>query len=82
MIFHRNQAIDMSDGLNVESLGVESEAGKLQADIRDVFSKILSHTKVIDVTMTLGDSVEALGQLRELEIYLERGLRVLTSPVK
>jgi hypothetical protein len=31
--------------------------------------------------MTLGDSIEALGQLRELEAYLERGLEVLGKPL-
>ena len=58
-----------------------TEAGKLQADLKDVFSKMLSHTRRIDVTMTLGDSTEALGQLRELEAYLERGLDVLSRPL-
>jgi hypothetical protein len=62
----------------VQEVRVGAEAGKLQADLRDVFSKILSHTKRIDMTMTLGDSTEALGQVRELEAYLERGLEVLS----
>jgi hypothetical protein len=34
------------------------------------------------MTMTLGDSTEALGQLRELEAYLERGLDVLSKPLR
>jgi hypothetical protein len=58
-----------------------TEAGKLQADLKDVFSKMLSHARRIDMTMTLGDSTEALGQLRELEAYLERGLDVLSRPL-
>jgi CHAD domain-containing protein len=65
----------------IRAIGVESEAGKLQGDIRDVFSKILSHAKLIDMTMTLGDTTEALGQVRELEMYLERGLEVLSQPM-
>jgi len=65
----------------VQEAEVGTEAGKLQADLRDVFSKILSHARRIDMTMTLGDSTEALGQLRELEAYLERGLEVLSKPL-
>jgi hypothetical protein len=65
----------------VQEAEVGTEAGKLQADLRDVFSKILSHARGIDMTMTLGDSTEALGQLRELEAYLERGLEVLSKPL-
>ncbi len=60
---------------------VGTEAGKLQMELRDVFSKILSHAKRISMTMTLGDSAEALGQIRELELYLERGLEVLARPL-
>jgi hypothetical protein len=36
---------------------------------------------MIDMTLTLGDSAEALGQIRELEAYLERGLEVLSRPL-
>ncbi len=68
-------------GTTVQEAEVGTEAGKLQADIRDVFSKILSHARRIDLTMTLGDSTEALGQLRELEAYLERGSEVLSKPL-
>lgn len=60
---------------------LESEAGRLQADLRDVFRKMLSHAKRIDSSITLGTSTEALGQLRELEAYLERGLAVLCRPL-
>ena len=60
---------------------VGTEAGKLQDDLRDVFSKMLSHARTIDMTLSLGDSTEALGQLRELEAYLERGLEVLSRPL-
>jgi len=67
--------------LTVQDAGVGTEAGKLQADLRDVFSKMLSHARRIDMTMTLGDSAEALGQLRELEAYLEKGLGVLSRPL-
>ena len=65
----------------VQEAEVGTEAGKLQADLRDVFSKILSHAKRIDTSMTLGEGTEALGQLRELEAYLERGLEVLSKPL-
>jgi hypothetical protein len=58
-----------------------TEAGKLQMELRDVFSKILSHARRIDMTMALGDTAEALGQVRELEAYLERGLVVLSRPL-
>jgi hypothetical protein len=58
-----------------------TEAGKLQTELCDVFTKILSHTRTIDMTLALGDSVEALGQIRELELYLERGLVVLSRPL-
>ena len=68
--------------MTVQEAEVGTEAGKLQADLRDVFSKILSHARGIDMTMTLGDSTEALGQLRELEAYLERGLDVLSKPLR
>jgi hypothetical protein len=50
-------------------------------DLRDVFSKILSHARRIDMTMTMGDGTGALGQIRELEAYLERGLEVLSRPL-
>jgi hypothetical protein len=33
------------------------------------------------MSMTLGEGTEALGQLRELEAYLERGLEVLSEPL-
>jgi hypothetical protein len=65
----------------VQEAGVETEAGKLQVDLRDVFSKILSHARRIDMTMTMGDGTGALGQIRELEAYLERGLEVLSRPL-
>ena len=65
----------------VQETMVGSEAGKLQAELRDVFSKILSHARMIDMKITLGDGTEALGQIRELEAYLERGLEVLGRPL-
>jgi hypothetical protein len=65
----------------VQEAEVGTEAGKLQADLRDVFSKILSNARRIDMSMTLGEGAEALGQLRELEAYLERGLEVLSKPL-
>jgi len=68
-------------GTTVQEAEVGTEAGKLQADLRDVFSKILSHARRIDMSMTLGEGTEALGQLRELEAYLERGLEVLSKPL-
>jgi hypothetical protein len=68
-------------GKTVQEAEVGTEAGKLQADLRDVFSKILSHARRIDMSMTLGEGTEALGQLRELEAYLERGLEVLSKPL-
>ena len=58
-----------------------TEAGKLQADLRDVFTKILSHARRIDLAMTLGEDSETLEQIRELEAYLERGLEVLSRPL-
>jgi hypothetical protein len=67
--------------MTVQEAEVGTEAGKLQADLRDVFSKILSHARRIDMSMTLGEGTEALGQLRELEAYLERGLEVLSKPL-
>jgi hypothetical protein len=67
--------------MTVQEIGRGTEAGKLQADLRDVFSKILSHARRIDMTMTMGDGTEALGQIRELEAYLERGLEVLSRPL-
>ena len=67
--------------MTVQEVRVGTEAGKLQADLRDVFSKMLSHARRIDMTMALGDGSEALGQLRELEAYLERGLEVLSRPL-
>lgn len=71
---------DMSN-MTVQETVVGTEAGKLQDELRDVFSKILRHARTIDMTLTLGDSIEALGQLRELEAYLERGLEVLSKPL-
>jgi hypothetical protein len=65
----------------VQEAGVGIEASRLQADLRDVFSKMLSHARRIDMTMTMGDGTEALGQIRELEAYLERGLEVLGRPL-
>jgi hypothetical protein len=67
--------------MTVQETVVGTEAGKLQADLRDVFSKILSHARRIDLAMTLGDGAEAIGQVRELEAYLERGLEVLSRPL-
>jgi hypothetical protein len=68
-------------GMTVQEIEVGTEAGKLQADLREVFSKILNYARTIDMTMTLGDGTEALGQVRELEAYLERGLEVLSRPL-
>jgi hypothetical protein len=68
--------------MTVQEMGVRPEAGKLQADLREVFSKILSDVRRIDMTITLGNGTEALGQIRELEAYLERGLEVLSRPLK
>jgi hypothetical protein len=65
----------------IQTVGFESEAGKLQADLRDVFRKMLSQTRRIDSSLTLGATTEALGQLRDLEGYLERGLEVLSIPL-
>ena len=65
----------------VQEAEVGTEAGRLQADLRDVFNRILSHARRIDMSMTLGEGTEALGQLRELEAYLERGLEVLSKPL-
>ena len=56
----------------VQEAEVGTEAGRLQADLRDVFNRILSHARRIDMSMTLGEGAEALGELRELEAYLER----------
>lgn len=67
--------------MTIHEVVVGTEAGKLQDELRDVFSKILSHARTIDMTLTLGDSIEALGQVRELEAYLERGLEVLRRPL-
>src|SRR6266566_4629986 len=67
--------------MTIQGAAVGAEAGKLQADPRNVFSRLLSHARTIDMTMTLGDSTEALGQIRELEAYLERGLEVLSKPL-
>jgi len=64
-----------------ETLQPDSEAGKLQADLHEVFGKILSHTRGIKSTVVLGDNVEALGRISELEAYLERGLEVLSRPI-
>ena len=64
----------------IQAVGLESEAGKLQADLQDVFRKMLSQTRRIHNSMELGAAAEALGQLRELEVYLERGLEVLSRP--
>ena len=69
------------DAMSSVSVSVESEAGRLQADLREMFRKMLTHTKRIDSSMTLGTAVEALGQLRELEAYLEWGLVVLCRPL-
>jgi len=67
--------------MTVQEVRVGTEAGKLQADLRDVFSKMLTHARTINMTLTLGDTTEALGQIRELEAYLERGLEVLSRPL-
>jgi hypothetical protein len=68
--------------MTVQEEVIGTEAGKLQADLRDVLNKMLSHARRIDMTMTLGDNIEALGQVRELEAYLERGLEVLSRPLE
>ena len=65
----------------VQEARVGTEASRLQDDLRGIFTKMLSHARTIDMTLTLGDSTEALGQLRELEAYLERGLEVLSRPL-
>jgi hypothetical protein len=80
MISSQTKATSVSN-MTVQETVVGSEAGKLQMDLRDVFSKILSHARRIDMTLALGDSIEALGQVRELEVYLERGLVVLSRPL-
>ena len=72
--------------LNMSNMTVQetvtwTEAGKLQTELRDVFSKILGHARRIDMILALGDTTEALGQVRELELYLERGLVVLSRPL-
>ena len=71
----------MSDTV-VQPLNLETEAGRLQSDLRDVFRKMLSHVRRIDISMSVGDDAEALGQLRELEAYLERGLAVISTPLE
>ncbi len=67
--------------MTIQEAAVGTEAGRLQDDLRGVFSKMLSHARTIDMTLTLGDSAEALGQIRELEAYLEMGLEVLSRPL-
>ena len=68
--------------ITVQEVVVGTEAGKLQDDLRDVFGKMLAHARTIDMSLTLGDRTEALGQIRELEAYLERGLDVLSRPLE
>jgi len=65
----------------VQEAAVGTEAGRLQDDLRGVFSKMLGHVRTIDMTLTLGDTREAMGRIRELEAYLERGLEVLSRPL-
>ena len=67
--------------MTVQKAAAGTQAGNLQDELRDVFSKILSHARTIDMTLVLGDSTEALGRIRELEAYLERGLEVLSRPL-
>ena len=67
--------------MTVQETVVGTEASKLQTELRDVFSKILGHARRIDMTLALGDTTKALGQVRELELYLERGLVVLSRPL-
>jgi len=67
--------------MTVQETVVGTEASKLQTELRDVFSKILGHARRIDMILALGDTTEALGQVRELELYLERGLVVLSRPL-
>jgi len=81
MISTQTLAQSMSN-ITVQEAMVGTEAGKLQDDLRDVFSKMLAHARTIDMTLTLGDRTEALGQIRELEAYLERGLEVLSRPLE
>ena len=80
MISIQTQGDGMSN-VSVQEAVVGAEAGRLQEDLRGVFRKMLSHARTIDMTLTLGDSAEALGQIRELEAYLERGLEVLSRPL-
>jgi hypothetical protein len=81
MISSQTLAQSMSN-ITVQQAVGGTEAGKLQDDIRDVFNKMLAHARTIDVALTLGDRTEALGQIRELEAYLERGLEVLSRPLR
>jgi len=67
--------------MTVQEAGVGTEAGRLQEDLRGIFSKMLSHARTIDMSLILGDTTEALGRIRELEAYLERGLEVLSRPL-
>jgi hypothetical protein len=67
--------------MTVQEVQSSLEAAKLQTDLREVFTKMLSHARRIDLTMMLGDHAEALGQIRELESYLERGIAVLNRPI-
>jgi len=67
--------------MTVQEAGVGTEAGRVQEDLRGIFSKMLSHARTIDMTLILGDNTEALGRIRELEAYLERGLEVLSRPL-
>jgi hypothetical protein len=80
MIFSQIHSAGMENQTVQEAIE-GTEAGKLQTELREVFTKILSHTRRIDMTMALGDTTEALGQVRELEAYLERGLVVLSRPL-
>lgn len=71
----------MSSGI-VQTIQLGSEAGKLQSELQSVFRRMLSQTRTIDSSMSLGEVAVALGELRELEAYLERGLEILSGPLE
>lgn len=71
----------MSSGI-VQTIQLGSEAGKLQSELQSVFRRMLSQTRTIDSSMSLGEVALALGELRKLEAYLERGLEILSRPLE